>query len=321
MSTIKKELESTEPIPSKAPLGSFNNPLPSFKKILTSIILIVFAIFLIWILNLNPFYTVDQTETAVVKTFGSFSKVTDAGLHLKVPFIQRVQKYHTGIETTNFVIDWDSYSSTAKQYAPLSVLSSDGLEVVIDLSVQSVLQKDKIEAIGRSFSGSDELENWKVAATRGSVRDILAQYQAEVLYGEKRGEVEQLVEDKITERLGEYFAVNAVYIRGVFLPQNLKTAIEEKMQAQQKAMQMEYVVQKEKLEADRKSIEAKGIADYTKTISYSITPSYLQWYYVQAMDKMANSPNSKIIVLPVGSSNIPGVGSTAQSPSVILNTG
>jgi deoxyhypusine synthase len=138
---------------------------------------------------------------------------------------------------------------------------------VIDLSVQSVLQKEKIEAIGRSFSGSDELENWKVAATRGSVRDILAQYQAEVLYGEKRGEVEQLVENKITNRLGEYFTVNAVYIRGVFLLQNLKIAIEEKMQA---FLEEEY----------KAGNKERSTADVTKMIGRQMSEnSFLYWAY------------------------------------------
>ena len=151
--------------------------------------------------------------------------------------------------------------------------------------------------------------------SRASVRDIIALYKADSLYGEKRTEVEAQIKEKIRDRLSEYFELNAVFIRRVTLPQNLKTTIEQKLQAQQEAQKMEYVVQREKLEADRKSIEAKGIATFNELIAKSINDKYLQWYYIQALDKIGNNPNSKVVLLPSSLNN-----AASSTPSIILNT-
>ena len=273
-------------------------------------------LFVAWFFNVNPFYTVDQTNMAVVKTFGSVSAVTGPGLNFKIPMVQKIERYYVGIETVNFVeTAGQEYVLAQEQYPSISVLSNDGLEVVLDVSILAVLKKDKIESVAKSFSGNYELENWRVAAVRASVRDIIALYKADSLYGEKRTEVEAQIKEKIRDRLSEYFELNAVFIRRVTLPQNLKTTIEQKLQAQQEAQKMEYVVQREKLEADRKSIEAKGIATFNELIAKSINDKYLQWYYIQALDKIGNNPNSKVVLLPSSLNN-----AASSTPSIILNT-
>lgn len=257
----------------------------SLKKVMIWIGIVIL------LLIINPFYTVDQTDVAVIKTFGKFTSIADPGLHMRIPFVQSIEKYYIGIATLDF---------TGEDYIPINVLSSDGLEITIDLSVQSLLKRDKMEEVATSFWSYSGLENWRVAIIRGSVRDIIANYKAENLYSEGRSEIEAKVKEKITKELASYFEVTGVLIRRIILPANLKTSIEEKLQAQQESMKMVYVLDKERQEADRKVIEAKGIADYNKMVSSSLTSDYIKWYWVSNLDKYES-----VIYVPVGNDGMP----------------
>jgi regulator of protease activity HflC (stomatin/prohibitin superfamily) len=256
-----------------------------FKKVLFWIGIIIV------LLILNPFYTVDQTDVAVVKTFGKFTSIQGPGLHMQIPMVQTIEKYYVGIATYDF---------TGEDYPPITVLSNDGLEITMDLSVQSIIKKDKMENIATSFWSYAGLENWGVAIVRSSVRDVIANYRADNLYGEGRSKIEAEIKEKITAEVDQYFEVTGILIRKVTLPQNLKTSIEQKLQAQQESLKMEYVLDKEKKEAERKVIEAKGIADYNKMVSSSLTQDYIKWYWVSNLDKYQS-----VTYVPVGSDGMP----------------
>ena len=186
------------------------------NKFLKWTVLIIGILAAAWLFNLNPFYTVDQTYMAVVKTFGSVSDVSGPGLHFKVPMAQAIERYYIGIDTVNFVeTAGQEHVLYQEQYPSISVLSNDGLEVVLDVSVQAVLKKDKVDMVARSFSGNDELENWRVAVIRASVRDVIALYKADALYGDKRTEVEIKIKEQIKEAVKAKDTVRLGVVRGL----------------------------------------------------------------------------------------------------------
>ena len=88
-----------------------------------------------------------------------------------------------------------------------------------------------------------------------------------------------------------------------------------------RAEEMEYVLQKESQEAERKKVEAEGISSYNEIITRSISDKYLQWYYVQALDKLANSENTKTILLPMSANSVPGMTGSYENVPLIVNAG
>ncbi len=290
------------------------------RKIIPGAILFILITLFFLILLGGSLFTVDQTEIAVVKTFGEYSHLAKPGLHVKLPVAQSVEHYYIGIRTVNFV-EGEKGRDT---YAPVVALSNDGLEIKMDISVQTALKPEKIEEVARSFKGPEFIESWKISTIRGVIRDVIARYNAEALYGDQRGQVEADIRHELEDKLSRYFNVHAVYIRKVTLPQNLKNAIEAKLQAQQDAMRMQFIVEKEKKEAERKEIEAEGIAKANAIIGQSMrkNPEYLQWYYMKALEEMARSENTMFVLLPVPSSYIPNA-NISQSPpvSLLLNQG
>merc|ERR1712084_139532 len=96
-----------------------------------------------------------------------------------------------------------------------------------------------------------------------------------------------------------------VLLRGVTLPEQLKQSIEMKAKAEQEAERMRFVLQKEKQEADRKTIEAKGIADFQRIVTEGITPSLLQWKGIEATEKFTESSNSKLVIMGNSKASLP----------------
>ncbi len=283
------------------------------KRLFLAFVVAVLAL----VLLSGSIFTVDQTEVAVVKTFGKYSHLAMPGLHFKIPFVQSVEKYYVGVRTIDLV-----EGKAGTKYGPVIALSNDGLEIRMDVSVQTSLKPEKMEVVAKTFRSPEFIEAWKISTVRGVIRDVIAGYNAEALYGEQRSRVEGDIRHKLEEKLSKYYNVHAVYIRKVTLPANLKQAIEAKLQAQQDAMRMQFVVEKEKREAERKKIEAEGIAKANEIIGQSMrkNPEYLQWYYMKALEEMAKSPNTMFVLLPVPSSYIPNVNITqASTPQILIS--
>ncbi len=256
---------------------------------------------------LSAVYTVDQTEMAVVKQFGKVHKITGPGLHFKIPVIQTVDKYYVGVRTLNLVGKED-----------VVALSNDGLEIHMDISVQTAIKPEIVETIAKTFRNPQYLETWKIATVRATIRDVIAKYQATDLYGEKRKSVEADITRELEKELSKYYYVKAVWIRKITLPQRVKEAIEAKIQAQQEAERMKYIVQREKLEAERKKVEAEGIAQANAIIGESLrkNPEYIQWYFMKSLEEMAKNPNTIFLVVPIPSSYFGWQGNLTQIPQI-----
>jgi regulator of protease activity HflC (stomatin/prohibitin superfamily) len=118
------------------------------------------------------------------------------------------------------------------------------------------------------------------------------------------------VEDKIFQITSEsikdkYIVLDAILIRDVTLPKTLQVAIENKLKYEQEALEYEFKLLKEAKEADRKRIEAEGISDFQRIINKTITPELLRWKGVETTQELANSPNSKVIVIGNGEGDLP----------------
>ncbi len=133
---------------------------------------------------------------------------------------------------------------------------------------------------------------------RSVARGVTAGYEAKALYTSEREMISTLIKDelqKIVEPRG--VIVESVPLRRIILPKGLQDAIEEKLRAEQESQRMQFILLKEKQEAERKRIEAKGIADFQHIVSQGISEQLLRWKGIEATEKIANSPNTKVIIV------------------------
>lgn len=198
-------------------------------------------------------------------------------------------------------IDVTLYSiRTIQQTETIHALSNEGLSVNMDGTILYHIIPNKAYLIHKTI-GPDYEKVVILPQFRSVVREIIAQYQAVDIYSEKRATLEKEVFEEISKRLKEKnIEVEAILFRNVELPPQLKDAIEQKKKAEQEALRMQYVIEKEKLEADRKRIEAQGIADANKIIANSLTENYLRWYWITNLDK-----HRSVIYVPIGNDGMP----------------
>ncbi|HID32006.1 MAG TPA: prohibitin family protein, partial [bacterium (Candidatus Stahlbacteria)] len=185
----------------------------------------------------------------------------------------------------------------------ITALTKDGLEIAMDLSIWFHLNKDRAawvyQKIGKEYVG-------KIVrpASRTAIRNATVRYNAVEIYSEKRQEVAEVITQQLKQDLEERgITLEKVLLRNVQLPAKVKAAIEAKLEAEQEAQKMEFVLQKEKKEAERKKVEAEGIAKAQNIIAQSLTGirgvRYLQWQYLKTLNSFAQSQNNTIIVSPI----------------------
>ncbi len=182
----------------------------------------------------------------------------------------------------------------------IRVLTADGLEVVIDLTVlYRVVAADAPRLVRET--GLDYKDKIVRPLARTKIRDNAVYYTAIDLYSTKRDQFQtrifKSIEDDFKKR---GLILEQLLIRNITLPNNVKTSIEEKIKAEQDAQKMEFLLQKEKQEAERKRVEAQGIADYQKIISSGLGDKQLQYEQIQIMKGLITSPNAKVIIMGGG---------------------
>ena len=129
---------------------------------------------------------------------------------------------------------------------------------------------------------------------------------AKALYSSGRHEIQDKVRDELDQTLGKQgIIIESVMLKDLALPESLSKAIEQKAQAEQESARMEFILTKEKQEAERKAIEAKGIADFQKIVSEGISEQTLRWKGIEATEKLISSPNAKIIIMGNGKGDLP----------------
>ena len=139
-----------------------------------------------------------------------------------------------------------------------------------------------------------------------AVRGLTSESEAKALYTSGRSEVQNRLKSELSASLGPRgIVVEDVLLKAVVLPEDLSKSIEEKARAEQDSARMEFVLQKERQEAERKSIEAEGIADFQRIVTKGITPSLLQWKGIEATEKLAESPNAKVVIVGNDKGSLP----------------
>ncbi len=187
----------------------------------------------------------------------------------------------------------------------LTVLSSDGATIRMDVSILYRPEVNKLDSLQVTIG--PDYYNVAVAPTvRGIARTIAGRYTPEEIYSTKREEIANEIVKALQEAMrNKYINIENVLIRDVQIPPEISKAINFKLTADQEAQRMQFTIEKERLEAERKRIEAKGIADFQKIVSQGITPSLLKWKGIEATLKIAESPNTKVVIIGNDAGSLP----------------
>lgn len=178
-----------------------------------------------------------------------------------------------------------------------SVPSNEGLTISLDTSLLFRLDKNMAAQVYQSV-GADYGDKIVEPTLRAAIRAATSAHTANALYTNARELVQQQIQDELTKQLAPRgVVVENVLLRDVQLPAMLKSSIEAKQQAEQDALRMSFILQKEKQEAERKRIEAQGIADFQKIVATGISPQLLEWKGIEATEKLATSANAKVVII------------------------
>ncbi len=239
----------------------------------------------------NLFTVIPAGNVGVVDFLGNVSENTlRPGVNLVNP-MARIVKY--------------SYK-TQTMKETMSVVSKEGLPVRMEVNLQFKMDPAKANEIYKSVQEGDYINVILIPQFRSVARAITAKYEAKALYTELRSQLAQEILTELQKRVGQRgIIVEQVPLRQIVLPPGLARAIEEKLQADQESQRMEFVLLKEKQEAERKRIEAKGIKDFQSIVSEGINDQLLRWKGIEATEKLANSPNSKVVVIGSGKDGLP----------------
>jgi regulator of protease activity HflC (stomatin/prohibitin superfamily) len=186
-----------------------------------------------------------------------------------------------------------------------SVPSDGGLVMTLDTSLIFRLSPEKAAEVFQRI-GPDYIEVVVDPTFRSTIRSTTASHSANALYTGGREEVTQKIFNELVIQLGSRgIEVQSVLLRDIQLPQMLKSAIEAKQQAEQDALRMAFVLQKERQEADRKRIEAQGVRDFQQTVSQGISQQLLEWKGIEATERLASSSNAKIVIIGNSKNGLP----------------
>jgi len=187
----------------------------------------------------------------------------------------------------------------------MTVPSKEGLSVQLEVSLLYHLNPENAFSIYQTV-GEEYAEIIIIPQFRSAVRGITAKYEARALYTAERGILAQEISKEIAGLItNRGIAVESTPLRQIILPAGLTASIEEKLKAEQESQRMEFVLLKEKQEAERKRIEAQGISDFQNIVAKGISDQLLQWKGIEATEKLANSQNSKVIVIGSGKNGLP----------------
>ncbi|WP_396168185.1 prohibitin family protein [Flavobacterium sp.] len=267
------------------------NPLSKFSG---SIRIVGFLVIALGVFS-SMFKQIDAGKVGVKSLYGNVQPdVLESGLHVINPLLD-ITIFDT--QTQNYTMSAVHSEGAQEGDDAIRVLSNDGLEVVIDLTVlYRVLPGDApkiLKGIGENY-----IDKIVRPITRTRIRDNAVYYDAVALYSTKRNEFQQRIFKSIEDDFKKRgLVLEQLLIRNINLPTSVKASIESKINAEQDAQKMQFVLQKEKQEAERKRVEAQGIADYQRIISVNLTDKQLQYEQIKAQKELAASPNTKIIFM------------------------
>ena len=253
-------------------------------------ILVIGVALLVLFLVGNPVTVIPAGHVGVKDLFGKVSPdVLTPGVNFVVPFTRVVK----------FSIQTQELKETA------DVPSREGLIMDLEASLLYRLDPSKAPLMYRTV-GSDYASRTVEPQIRAAIREITASYDAKALYSAQREKIAFEIYTLFNQMsLPRGIIADAVLLRKIGLPAVVANAIQEKLKREQEAEQMKFVLQKESQEAERKRIEAQGISDFQKIVASGISAQLLEWKGIEATEKLAMSPNTKVVVIGNPKSGLP----------------
>lgn len=238
----------------------------------------------------GPFRTVPAGHVGVKDFFGQVSSNTlPPGIRIVLP-LTRVVKMSV---------------QTQEMKETAEVPSKEGLILSLETSLLFQLDPSKAADIYRTV-GSDYQGTIVEPQFRSAIREITASYEAKALYSAEREKIAGEIFSLFKRLAGDRgIIVQQVLLRKIGLPPVVANAIQEKLRREQEAEQMKFVLQKEQQEAERKRIEAQGVADFQRIVAQGISPQLLEWKGIEATEKLATSTNAKIVVIGNSKTGLP----------------
>jgi prohibitin 1 len=211
-----------------------------------------------------------------------------------------------GVNLVNPMANVEKMSIMTQELKELmSVPSKEGLSVDLEISLLYKLDSEKANDIYKTV-GPGYADIILVPQFRSVVRGVTARYEAKALYTASREKLASEILTELEHLVGPRgIIVEQAPLRQIKLPERLTKSIEEKLQAEQESQRMEFILTREKQEADRKRIEAKGIADFQEIVSKGISEQLLKWKGIEATEKLANSQNTKVVIIGSGKDGLP----------------
>lgn len=263
------------------------------KRTQITIISLAAVAILLLVFGSKMFYVIRPGERAVVfKKFGGGldkEHIISPGFHI--------------IAFWNDMIKYDVREQKSEE--TMDVLDKGGLSINMDVTVIFNPVHNAIGFLHENI-GEDYVSVMVIPNVRSSVRAVTGRYTAEEIYSTKRAEVETAIIDVTRKALAaKNIDMKDLLIRSIILPEKIKSAIESKLQQQQEALAYQFRLEREASEAERKRIEAQGVADYNRIISASLTSNILRQKGIDATLELANSPNTKVVVVGSGDEGLP----------------
>ncbi len=240
---------------------------------------------------------VEPGKVGVQVLFGKVQEdVLTSGLNIINPLV-KVEFFD--ITTQTYTMSGTETELSQLSDAPIRVLSADGLEVTIDMTVLYRINPPQAPEIRREIGpGLSYIDKIVRPTARTRIRDNAVIYNAVDLYSKRREEFQTKIFESIKvdfERRG--IILENLLVRNISLPPSVKAAIEAKINAEQEAQKMQFVLQKETQEAERKRVEARGISDYQQILTRSLTNKLLEYERIKALQNLVKSENSKVIIM------------------------
>ena len=275
--------------------------LDQLKKIMPVLQGVGLLLFVVGLLT-SCFVQIGSGQIGVKTLFGKVEDdILESGLHFINPLVKVTEM---DVKTENYTMSGIHDEGQKDGDDAIRVLTADGLEVTIDLTVLFRLIPTEAPRLVRE-TGVDYTDKIVRPITRTKIRDNSVYYDAVSLYSTKRDEFQSRIYKSIEEDFKKRgLILEQLLVRNITLPQSVKATIESKINAEQDAQKMQFVLQKEKQEAERKRVEAHGIADYQRIISTGLTDKQLQYESIKAQLELAKSPNSKVIIMGKGNSPV-----------------
>lgn len=254
------------------------------KKLMTWGIGLVFAFIVLAIISSATFVTIGSGERGVLfKRFSGLDKenIYNPGFHVVAPW--------------NSMYVYDVREQQIEE--AMEVLSSNGLNIEVDVTARVRPSFQEVPMLHETFA-KDYIERLVRPEIRSSVRQVIGKFTPEELYSTKRDEVQTMITEELSNTLAaNYVDLRAILIRDIELPDKVRTAIEEKLEAEQASLKYEYILSREKQEAERRLIEAQAKADANRILAESLSDNILREKGIEATLELAKSPNSKVVVV------------------------